>query len=363
MTINRQYPLVHHETVLATGKTYLSFAQPESIVDFSDGSINGVRFHLDIHGTVGTFSSYKVHCKFQIGMPDVDGAGFSQIRWYDLEPEQVKTMILEGVDWYRRPQARTEPYQIINLMSNPSFELDGKGALDIPGTGGEVVGSRPADGGYSGVIRRRTTWTKATTAPSGGVVHAAEPMTVVAGGTYAASIRFAANKTQRLQMGIRWYKGSTTMTTSYAHSALYAATDIRSGHLASHIAVAPDGADSARIVLSAVDGDGASNWLAGDWLDVDAATLVQDNVVPPTFDGDTIGAVWDGTPHASLSRMTIFPNNKNEMNVVASSEDILPVTKSRSIKGFGMLVRLHVQPVFIGGSADAGIIYSLVATH
>lgn len=360
MTINRQYPLVHHETVLGTGKTFLAFEQPESIVDFSDGNESGVRFHLDIHGTTGTYDSFKVLCQFQIGMPDVDGAGFAQQRWYELQPEQIKTMIMEGVDWYTPNTGSTEPYTITNLLTNPSWELDGAGALDLNGTGGKATGSRPTDGGYRGTTRRRTTWTAATTAPSGGLLHGVA--TVTAGKAYTGSIRFAASKTQRLRAGIRWSAGSTTLSTSWGDSDIFAGTTIKNGHREVVTATAPATADNAKLVVEAVPGEGASNWAPGDWLDIDSGVIVEGGSIPFEFDGESPNAVWDGEPHASTSTLTVTPQ-ADEANVVATSNSRFPVTVSRSIKGFGQLVRVQVKPVFVNGSADAGIIYSLVATH
>lgn len=356
MTINRQYPLVHHEIVLATGKTHLAYEQPESLVDFSDGNETGVRFHLDIHGTTGKFDSFKVYCKFQIGMPDVDGAGFAQQRWYDLQPEQEARMILEGVGWYT---GTAIPSEAINLLPNPSWEVNGVGGLDVPGTGGATTPTRPTDGGYRGITRRRTTWTTGTTDISGGALHGDAP--VSPGKTYSVSIRFATNKDQRLRPAIRWYNGATAIGTDYGDAKFYNATSMQNAHRATARAVAPAGATTARILLYVPTGEGATPWLAGDWLDIDSGMVVEGDFLPLEFDGNSPNATWTGEPHASASKLVI--NEVRETNVVATSGGNFPVTVSRSIKGFGQLVRVQVKPVFVNGSPDAGIIYSLVATH
>lgn len=360
MTINRQYPIVHSDTVLASGQKKLAFEQPESFVDFSDGSETGVRFHLDIHKTTGTFDSFKVYCKFQIGMADFDSAGFSKFRWYDLQQEQVATMVQEGVDWYG---GRTAGSTITNLMTNPSWELAGTGGLDVAGTGGAVTPSRPTDGGYRGTTRRRTTWTAPSTGFTSGFVWGDNSINVVAGKTYTGALRFAANKSNRFRMGIRWYSDSSTtaLSTDYGESKVYTATDIKNGHRPTVTAVAPAGASHARLYLHTPSGEGASDQAIGDWIDVDAGMLVEGDYLPADFDGDSPNAVWNGTPHASTS--TINLPSTQEANVVATSGDTLPVTVSRSIKGFGQLVRVVVKPVFVNGSVDAGITYSLLATH
>lgn len=356
MVVNRQYPLVHHETVLATGKTYLSFEQPENLVDFSDGNVHGVRFHLDIHGTTGTFESFKVYCKFQIAMPDVDGAGFAQRRWYDLQPEQVKSMINEGVDWY---YGTSIPSEAINLMPNPSWELNGVGGLDIPGEGGAVTASRPTDGGYRGTTRRRVTWTTGTTAVSGGQGHGDAP--VIPGKMYSVTVRVASNRTQRLRVAIRWYNGATGISTEYGDAKLLNATTIQNAHQLSAQGMAPADATHMRIQVYAATGEGAVNWASGDWLDIDSTMVIQGDYVPQAFDGDSLNATWLGTAHASSSKITV--TESRESGVVATSSGALPVTVSRSIKDFGQYVRVQVKPVFVNPSSEAGIIYSLIATH
>lgn len=356
MVVNRQYPLVHHETVLATGKTYLAFEQPETLVDFSDGNVHGVRFHLDIHGTTGTFTGFKVYCKFQIAMPDVDGAGFAQRRWYDLQPEQIASMINEKVDWY---YGNAIPSEATNLMPNPSWELNGVGGLDIPGDGGAVTPSRPVDGGYRGTTRRRVTWTRATTAISGGQGHGDAP--VVPGKIYTVGIRVAASKSQRLRPAIRWYNGATAIGTDYGDAKLLGATIIQNGHRLTAQGMAPANATHMRIQVYAATGEGAVNWEVGDWLDIDAAVVVQGEYLPLEFDGDSPRGEWLGTPHASSSKIVI--TEEREMGVVATSGGNFPITVSRSIKDFGQYVRVVVKPVFENPSGDAGIIYSLIATH
>jgi len=356
MALNRQYPLVHHETVLATGTKQLAFEQPESFVDFSEANETGVRFHLDIHGTTGTFDSFKVKCKFQIGMPDVNGAGFTQFRWYDLQPEQIKTMIAEGVDWYA---GATPPSSATNLLTNPSWEKVSSGGLTSSGAGGVTTDSRPTDGGYRGSTYRRATWTTGTTAPSGGQTHGSAEVT--GGKTYSLGIRFAPSRAQRFRVAFRWYSGTTALSYDYSPSATYEATTIRNAHRITHRAVAPANATSARITLEAVAGEGAVNWQAGDTLDIDSGMIVEGSFLPADFDGDSTGAVWNGAAHESTSTITL-PSD-NEPNIVARSSDTLPITVSRAIKGFGQLVRLQVKPEFVNGDANAGIVYSLIATH
>lgn len=360
MTIHRNSKIVHHGTVRQSGTTELAHLQPENLMDFGVATEAGVRFHLDIHGTTGTYDSWELRARFKLGMLDVDGAGDSLQRWYDLQPEQIKTMIQEGVDWYGGIQL---PNKLTNLMTNPSFEVNGNGTLDIAGTGGAVEASRPTNGGFLGSTRRRITWTAPTTAAGGGIVVGDSTVKVSAGKTYTASLRFAPSRSQRLRPGIRWYNdvSPTALATDYGVSQNYPAADISKAHRAVVTAVAPPGATQARIYLYVPEGDGAVNWEAGNTLDVDAALLVEGAYLPPDFDGDSPNATWNGAPHASTSTITLPAVDRS--NIVATSRDALPVTVSRSIRGFGQLVAVEIKPVFVNGSEDAGITYSLNASY
>lgn len=359
MVVNRTYPIVHNDVVISTGTRNLSFAQPESFVDFADGSVNGLRFHLDVHGTKGTFDSWKLKCKFQLGMFDVGGAGFSEIRWYDLQPEQVKTMIMEGIDWYA---GDTEPKSYTNLVTNPSWVNSDGGGQNY--SDGEGITSRPTDGGYKSPGYRRMLFTKATTEAGASLVSQSQgKFPVKEGRTYSASMRFATNRPQRFHFGIRWSKDATTLTgqDSWNTTETYPATVITQGNRVTVTGVAPEGANSASLVLNSVAGAPEFTWQAGDTLDIDAGLLVESDTIPPDFDGDTAGATWNGVAHASTSTMSV--SAVKELGIVASSANSLPVTVSRSIKGYGQLVRVYIRPEFVNGSSDAGIVYSLSAVH
>lgn len=357
--VNRVYPIVHNDTVLASGTRQLSFEQPESLVDLSDGNASGVRFHLDVHGTTGTFDSFKLRCKFQLGMFDIGGAGFSEMRWHDLQPEQISTMIMEGVDWYTGSGGTTT---LTNLVPNPSW-VNSEGGAQAVGDGAATP-SRPEDGGYSGPTYRRLTFTKATTTGMKEVLQSHGRFPVTAGKQYSASIRFAANRNQRFHVGLRWYAGSTTLTgqDTWAPSAEFERRTIKDGHLGTVVgAVAPAGATDCAIIVNSVEGEGGDQWLVGDTFDIDCGLLVEGSYLPPYFDGDSTDAAWSGTPHASTSVLT--RKTSKEMGVVATSGQSLPQTVSRSIKGFGQFVRVYIKPEFVNPSADAGVTYSLSASH
>lgn len=357
MTIHRNSRIVHNDTVKADGTNGPAFQQPESLVDFGVANASGVRFHLDIHGTTGTFDYWELRVRFLLGMWDTLGAGDALQRWYPLQPEQIKTLITEGVDWYGGQQI---PETITNLIRNSSWEISA-GGTHSPGAGGAVTASRPELQGYLGKFARRITWTTGTTEPSGSS-SSQDTEEIIAGQVYSASARFAASRRQRLRVGIIWYAGATRLSTSYGRSEAYASAQIRTGHRSTVTATAPPTATRAAVIVETVAGEGAANWEPGDTLDTDAFLLVAGEYLPPEFTGDSPDARWNGIPHESTSTLTVKAAAAGT-GIVATSRDHLPVTVSREIRGFGHLVAVEIKPTFVKPSADAGITYSLNASY
>lgn len=355
--IHRNSRIVHHDQVRESGIGHLGHRQPESLMDFGIANDSGVRFHLDVHGTVGTFDSWELRVRFKLGMMNVEGAGDAKHRWYDLQPEQVKTMIQEGVDWYGGIRI---PRTITNLVQNPSWEVSA-GGNQVPGDGGAVAVTRPDTGGFLGAHFRRLTWTTGTTSPSGSSYGGnADPLP--AGRRYMASARFAGSRANRHRVGVIWYNAAgTRLGATYGTSAAYPATTIAKAHRATAAVTAPTDAVRGVVVVDTVAGEGAANWQAGDTLDTDAFMLVAGDYLPDEFTGDSPNAKWNGDAQLSTSTLTLPP--VDDSNIVATSRDTLPVTVSRSIRGFGQLVAVEVKPTFVNGSEDAAIIYSLNASY
>lgn len=342
--------VVHNRGVNVNGTGTLAFYQPENPVDFSSGNAEGVRWSLNILGTTGTADSWALRCKFQLGKWDTVGAGLSQFAWYDLQPEQINRLILEGVDWYGGLGTTTT---YINEFVNPKYASSSGTGTDNAGTGGAVSATRPTAGGYQNLSYRQITWTTATTAPSGG--HSTSTAALInSTGVVSGGLWVRSSVQQRLQFGIAWYNGSTLLSTSNGTAQVVPAnTDIRFTLLNQTI---PANANGYKLTINAVAGTNAVNWSVGDTLNVTALMGVESATLPDFFDGSYNGGAWSGTADQSTSSKTVAAN---PTGVVASSNDALPLSVSRAIRGFGRFVRVWLYPTAVNPSSDFTVVYSL----
>jgi hypothetical protein len=357
--MNREFTpiIVHNRGVNVAGSGTVAFYQPENPVDYSSGNRDGVRFSLDVLGTTGTADSWALNCKFQMGKWDTTGAGLSGFAWYDLQPEQVSKLILEGVDWYA---GVTPPSVLTNLITVPSVEYSGAGWSNDAGTGGTATASRPTDGSIYGLTYRRITWTAATTGTVATGGQNSSSFAVTPGITYNASAYVRMSKNQRGRFYIRWYNGGTLLSTTNATTTTFAPNTWTRGAVT---AVAPATATLAYVGWAAVGTVGtdpaAALWAIGDTMDIDAAMAVEGSALYDYFDGDTNGGTWTGAAGASTSTKNL--PTSTAANVVARSTDTLPLLSSRAIKGFGRFVRCYIWPTAVNPSADFAVNYSLSA--
>lgn len=348
MTSHRTSLIVHDLAVNSSGTGDLAHAQPECWVDFSEASERGLTWHLDVHGTVGTFDSWYLTAKFQLGTMDIDGAGYSRFRWHDLQPEQVANLIAEGVGWYG---GRSDSHVKVNLVPNPSGEASSTGWAADNGSGASSV-SRPTGGAHRGTTHYQVAWTTAPAANSGGVK--APLFAVAATQVLSGAIWVKPSRGVVLRAGLEWQtSGASVISTSWADGVSCPAG--KWTRVSVKNKVAPASAAGARVRVAIANG---GQWSVGDTLGVDAANANPGADVDNYFDGSTPGAVWDGTANESTSTWTITPVT-SDPTIVARSTDNLPVTVSRTIRHFGQLVRMVIAPTFVNGSADAAIRYSL----
>lgn len=348
MTAHRTSLIVHDLAVNAAGTGDLAHEQPECWVDFSEASERGLTWHLDVHGTVGTFDSWYLTAKFQLGTMDVDGAGYSKFRWHDLQPEQVAKLIVEGVGWYG---GRVDAHTKRNLIPNPSLELSSTGWAADNGSGASTI-TRPIGASYRGNVHYQVAWTTAPAANSGGAKSPA--FAVSAGGAASAGIWVKPSRTITMRPGLEWQtSGAAVISTTWGEGTVCPAGVWT--RLVIQGKVAPATTAAARVRVTPSNG---GQWSAGDTLGVDSAIAHLGALVDNYFDGSTPGAVWDGTANESTSTWTITPVT-SDPTIVARSTDNLPVTVSRTIRHFGQLVRMVIVPTFVNGSADAAIRYSL----
>lgn len=355
MPIHRSSLLVHSETVNLAGAGTRAFYQPENLVDYSAGSESGVTFALDVHGVVGTADDWYLTAKFQLGIGDVAGAGWSQQRWFDLQPEQIAKLVAEGVDWYG---GAAEPITRQNLFTNPSVETGGW--TGEAGTGGAVAVSRPADGGYAGPTYYRVTWTTAPTVAGAGGIKAWQ-FACTGGELYSAGMYVRPSKAQRLKAQIVWYDAANVILSTVSG----VVTEVPTGAwtrvaISGQLAPATATYGTVRVLPDAT----GPIWAIGDTLDGDAIMANVGATLLPYFDGASPGAVWDATAHASSSTMTI--TGSIEAGVVARKQDqvaIFPASAARTIRGFGRYVRLWIQPHATNPSSDFAVRYSLTSSY
>ncbi|WP_156448392.1 hypothetical protein [Mycobacterium sp. NAZ190054] len=362
MTVHRTSVIVHDMPVNAAGTGSLAHGQPECWVDFSEASANGLTWTLDVHGVKGSMDSFKLMAKFQLGVMNISGAGYSTFRWYDMQPEQIAKMIAEGVDWYggvAPPELEANPFIHPQVLATTGY------SLDLASGGGAASSSVSSGAGYGGRNAYRGTFTTASTGYNGGIrVSDSQGILVAANeqGTFSWYVR--CSKQQRLRLKIGYYdEGGSLLDTKYGASTVVAAST-----LTRLTCTATSPANTHHIFMSVVSvtGDGASLWQVGDWVEASAPFYRPGTAPGGYFDGDStdtdeIAYAWTGTAGASSSTKTTTITSS--ANVICRDTDALPLTVSRTIRHFGQLVRMVIWPVIAGGDADAAVVYSLATSY
>lgn len=77
---------------------------PSSQMDFPHATY--VTFHITVVGATGSPTSWSLGAKFQLCAPATTGIFEAVPRYYDMQPEQVATMVVEGVGWYGGSHAK-----------------------------------------------------------------------------------------------------------------------------------------------------------------------------------------------------------------------------------------------------------------
>lgn len=204
---------------------------------------------------------------------------------------------------YRRgwaPIVESGPKTYYNLVTNPSVEIDATGYAVIPGTGGVATGFDTSFGqSIAGTFSYRVQWSTATTAVSGGAKYSS--VTVAVGESYDTMVYVSANKVQRVLVTVRFRDAALTSVGTVVGTQTVLPSVSATKLLVSG-AVAPATATTMDIEVTAVAGTSGTNWAVNDWLQLDALMVNVSSAVSPTyFDGDTPGAAWTLTPHASTS--------------------------------------------------------------
>lgn len=177
-----------------------------------------------------------------------------------------------------------------NLVTNPSFETNTTGWVTGSGT---LVRSTAQS--YTGSASGLYTTTAAT--PSSNYVYQNPAMAVVAGRTYTAQarVRMSTATPRALRLRLQFLDGSGVQvgTVAVGDTATIGSAWTR----ITATGTAPAGAVTARFFV--VNND--ASVVVGDAWHIDAAMLEEAATASDYLDGDTAGASWSGTAHASTS--------------------------------------------------------------
>lgn len=79
----------------------VSLAQPANFTDAGSWA-DEATFTLSVVGVRGAPATWSLGVKFQFLQPHagVNKFQYQQRRWFDLQPDQVETCVIEGVGWY-----------------------------------------------------------------------------------------------------------------------------------------------------------------------------------------------------------------------------------------------------------------------
>lgn len=206
---------------------------------------------------------------------------------------------------------------VTNYCTDPSGAV-GVGWQSLAGTGGTAAMTDNATGGAFGTTFKRTTWSHATTAVSGGFSYTCGGLS--ASTAYAIQLWVQSSKAQSVQLSVAFETiGGTTVNTVTSGTVVLVANT-----WTQLTVTGTSGAAVTQAVLSAQAVTGGSNWAIGDTFDGDAACVQTGSVVGPYFDGsftsDQLDAyAWTGTANASTSTWTAY-TPELDLSVSTTSE-------------------------------------------
>lgn len=197
----------------------------------------------------------------------------------------------------------------INLSPNPSSETATTNLNGAAGSGVAGV-SNPTVATDFGTKVFRSTWTTATTAPSGGHWFS---VPVNAGSAYSFGVGHVRSSVDvRLQLRVSWRTAGDAEVYSVATNGMEAVGGVTYGFDEFTLAnvPAPATAVSARVYVESVDGFGSGNFTIASTFDTDGRMVNFGSTLLPYFDGSTTDTAawtysWVGTAGVSASRREI----------------------------------------------------------
>ena len=189
---------------------------------------------------------------------------------------------------------------ITNLFVNPNAETNLGSWSGWAGSGGTAGTTWRNDGGYVGTRYVRVTWSVATTAISGNIGSGA--LAATGGTTYTITMAARSSKSQRLAATLYFYPTNNgTGSASLSTSGNAVVVNANQWNQFTVTGTAPAGTNSLVFRVNAMSGTGASNWVANDTLDGDAAILTTGTDTPKYADGSSTNWVWNGTANNATS--------------------------------------------------------------
>lgn len=217
------------------------------------------------------------------------------------------------------------PRTYYNFAQNPSVEVAATWYSAVAGTGGTASGARfnAGSSAASGQHVYRVTWSVATSAVSGGINYIDTPINANQPYGYRGYVR--ANKIQRVQITMRYRNAADAdVGNAVSSQVVLAANTLTLIEIAQN--TAPATATTVDIEVRAVTGTSGANWAASDWLQLDGQLIYEGTAGDrgSYFDGDTSGAAWLGTRHASVSVIYVSTPAVTISSTAANSYDLPP---------------------------------------
>jgi hypothetical protein len=200
-----------------------------------------------------------------------------------------------------------------NLVTNPRPSAASAAGWTLnSGTGGIATQSTITDAaGPGGPNARRAAWTTAPSNLGGGfnIGSAALVIPGTAGTTYSAAAYVRVSKAQRIVCRLVWLDAAFGNVGTIDGAPVVTTTNTWA-EVKVEGQVAPVGTVNLRITVVSISGTGAVNWIAGDTIDVQSATIVASPTLPQPFNGSLSNTLlntyaWTGTTDASTSTLNV----------------------------------------------------------
>lgn len=106
MTQGQYHPLISRTFgAQSNSGSPISNIQPTGPIDLGSNS-DEVTFILACFGAKGAPTAWSLGAKFQYCLPSDDGYQYQRDVWFDLQPENIETNIVEGVGFYAGAHAK-----------------------------------------------------------------------------------------------------------------------------------------------------------------------------------------------------------------------------------------------------------------